>query len=98
MFLVDLEACIGDGVFPPVSGPQGGVMNRIEKKEMAPQAAKLFEKEVLELDSGISRKELCDMVDDYIYYQTDGMSRGEAHVIVDITCRLDLKEAEWRLP
>ncbi len=98
MFFVDLKACIGDGVLPLVPGLKGGVMNRIEKKEMAPQAAKLFEKEVLELGSDISRKELCDMVDDYIYYQTDGMSRGEAHAIVDITCRLDLKEAEWRSP
>ena len=67
-------------------------MNRIEKKEVAPQAAKLFEEEVLELKPDISRKELCDMVDDYIYYQTDGMSKEEAHAIVDVTCRLALKE------
>lgn len=73
-------------------------MNRIEQKEMAPQAAKLFEEEILELKPDIPRKELCDMVDDYIYYQTDDMSKGEAHAIVDITCRLALKEAEWRSP
>jgi hypothetical protein len=73
-------------------------MNRIEKKEMAPHAAKLFEEEVLELKPDIPRKELCDMVDDYIYYQTDDMSTGEAHAIVDATCRLALIEAEWRSP
>ncbi|HXY55451.1 MAG TPA: hypothetical protein VEM40_12355 [Nitrospirota bacterium] len=67
-------------------------MNRIEKKETAPQAAKLFEEEVLELKPDISRKELCDMVDDYIYYQTDGMSKDEADAIVDATCRLALKK------
>ena len=67
-------------------------MNWIEKKETAPQAAKLFEEEVLELKPDISRKELCDMVDDYIYYQTDDMSKDEADAIVEVTCRLALKE------
>lgn len=81
----------GDGVLPPVSGPKGGAMNRIEKKEMAPAAARLFEEEVLELKPDIPRKELCDMVDDYIYYQTDDMSKVEAHAIVDISCRMALK-------
>jgi hypothetical protein len=71
-------------------------MNRIEKKEMAPQAAKLFEEEVLELKPDIPRKELCDMVNDYIYYQTDDMSKGEAHAIVDVTCRLTLEDGERR--
>ena len=79
-------------------GLKGGTMNRIEKKEMAPQAARLFEEEVLELNPDIPRKELCNMVDDYIYYQTDDMTKGEAHAIVDVTCRLSLKETEWRLP
>ena len=50
-------------------------MNRIEKKEMAVDAAKYFKEEVLESMPGIPRKELCDMVDDYIYYQTDDLSR-----------------------
>ncbi len=63
-------------------------MNRIEKKETAPAAAKLFEAEVLELKPDLPRNELCDMVDDYIYYQTDGMSKIEAHAIVDMSCRL----------
>ena len=67
-------------------------MNRVEKKEIAPYAAKLFEKEVLEMSPDISRKELCDMVDDFIYYQTDDMSKEEAHAIVDVTCRSVLKE------
>ena len=71
-------------------------MNRIEKKETAPEAARLFEQEVLELKPDIPRKELCDMVDEYIYYQTDDMSKEEAHAIVDITCRLALKETEPR--
>jgi hypothetical protein len=62
-------------------------MNRIEKKEMAPYAARLFEAEVLELKPDIPREVLCDMVDDYIYYQTDDMSKVEAHAIVDISCR-----------
>jgi hypothetical protein len=75
---------------------KGGAMNRIEKKEIAPDAAKLFEQEVLQLEPDIPRKELCDMVDDYIYYQTDGVSKEEAHAIVDITCRLSSTEAQWR--
>jgi len=69
-------------------------MNRIEKKEIAPEAAKLFEEEVLEVKPDIPRKELCDMVDDYIYYQTDGISKTEAHAIVDKTCRLGSKGAK----
>ena len=68
-------------------------MNRIEKKEIAPGAAKLFEEEVLELNPDISRKELCEMVDEYIYYQTQGMSKEEARAIVDKTCRSSLKKA-----
>ena len=61
-------------------------MNRIEKKETAADAAVLFREEVLDLMPEISRKELCDMVDDYIYYQTDGMSKTEAHRIIETTC------------
>jgi len=61
-------------------------MNRIEKKESAADSAKLFEEEVRELTPDIPRKELCDMVDDYIYYQTDDMSRQEADAIVEETC------------
>ncbi len=78
-------------------GFKGGIMNRIEKKEMAPQAAKLFKAEILELRSDIPRKELCDMVDDYIYYQTNDMTRVEAYAIADMACRLDLYRAEARL-
>lgn len=63
-------------------------MNRIEKKEMAADAAKLFKEEVLELKPDVPRKELCDMVDDYIYYQTTGVSKEEAHAIVEATCIL----------
>jgi hypothetical protein len=69
-------------------GLEGGDMNRIEKKEIAPEAAKLFEEEVLQVKPDISRKELCDMVDDYLYYQTDDMSKNEAHAVVDKTCRV----------
>ncbi len=75
---------------------KGDTMNRIEKKEIAPDAAKLFEQEVLQLEPDISRQELCDMVDDYIYYQTDGVSKEEAHAIVDITCRLSQTETPWK--
>ena len=66
-------------------------MNRIENKEMVTDAAKLFKEEVLELMPDIPRKELCDMVDDYIYYQTDDVSKEEAHAVVDVTCRLAFK-------
>ncbi len=61
-------------------------MNRIEKKEIAVEAAKLFEEEVRELMPNVPRKELCDMVDDFIYYQTDDLSKKEAHAIVEATC------------
>lgn len=66
-------------------------MNRIGEKDIAPDAALLFEQEVLGLKPDVPRKELCHMVDDYIYYQTDDMSKDEAHAIVDITCRLTSK-------
>ena len=66
-------------------------MNRIEKKETAPDAARLFEQEILELKPDIPREELCNLVDDYIYYQTDDIGKEEAHAIVDITCRAALK-------
>jgi len=69
-------------------GLKGGVMNRIEKKDSAPEAAKLFEEEVLAVNPEIPRKELCNMVDDYLYYQTDNMTKNEARAIVDTTCRL----------
>ncbi len=71
-------------------------MNRIEKKETAPDAARLFQAEVLELKPDVPREELCDMVDDFIYYQTDDMSKEEARAIVDATCRLAKKKAERR--
>jgi hypothetical protein len=63
-------------------------MNRIEKKEMAPDAAKIFKEEVLASVPDIPRKELCDRVGDYIYYQTDDISRKEAHAIIDAACLL----------
>ena len=69
-------------------------MNRIERKEMAPYAARLFEEEVRELKPDISREELCDMVNDYIYYQTDDLSKMEAHAIVDKGCRSGNKEVQ----
>lgn len=68
-------------------------MNRIEKKETAPWAARLFEEEVRELKPDIPREELCSMVDDYIYYQTDDLSRMEAHAIVDRSCRAGLRKS-----
>jgi hypothetical protein len=70
-----------------VSGVKEVPMNRIENKEMAADAARLFEQEVLGLKPDIPRKELCDLVDEYIYYQTDDMSRREAHAVSNETCR-----------
>ncbi len=69
-------------------------MNRIENKETIADSAKLFEEEVLELKSDIPRRELCDMVDEYIYYQTDDVSKEEAHAVVDGTCRLPRNKSE----
>ena len=62
-------------------------MNRIENKKTIVSSAKLFEQEVLELGGDIPREELCEMVDEYIYYQTDDMSKAEAHKVVNRTCR-----------
>jgi hypothetical protein len=62
------------------------MMNRFEKKDTASDAAKLFEEELRELIPDIPREELCDMVDEYIYYQTDTLSRQEADAIVEATC------------
>ncbi len=61
-------------------------MNRIERKETAPDAAKLFEEEVHGIDADIPRETLCRMVDDYLYYQQDDLTRDEAHLIVKETC------------
>ncbi len=61
-------------------------MNRIEKKETAPDAAKLFEQEVREINPDIPREILCPMVDDYLYYQQDDLTRKEADLIVEETC------------
>lgn len=72
-------------------------MNRIEKKETAPEAARLFEEEVRQLRPDIPREELCDMVDDYIYYQTDDMRKEEAHAIIDVTCRSALTDDQRRI-
>ena len=66
-------------------------MNRIDQKGMMADAATLFAEEVRNLKQDISRKELCDMVDDYIYYQTDGVSKDEAHAAVNRTCRSAVK-------
>ncbi len=63
-------------------------MNRIEKKETATDAARLFKEEVRELMPDIPRRELCEMVDEYIYYQTDDLSKQEADAIVEATCIL----------
>jgi hypothetical protein len=79
---------LATGYLPRALGIEGGAMNRIEKKELAPGAARLFEAEVLALKPEIPRSELCDMVDDYIYYQTDDLSRVEAHALVDGSCRM----------
>ena len=62
-------------------------MNRIERKKTASDAATIFKEEVLASSPDIPRKELCNMVDDYIYYQTDNISKEEAVAVVDATCR-----------
>lgn len=61
-------------------------MNRIENKAMVADAARYFQEEVRELAPGIDREHLCSMVDDYIYYQQDDMSRADAHKVVQETC------------
>lgn len=61
-------------------------MNRIEDKGMVTEAAKYFKEEVRKMAPGIDREELCEMVDEYIYYQQDDMTRAEAHKVVEETC------------
>jgi hypothetical protein len=61
-------------------------MNRIEDKGMVTEAAKYFKEEVRELAPDIDREHLCGMVDEYIYYQQDDMTRAEAHKVVEETC------------
>ena len=63
-------------------------MNRIERKETVADAAKIFKEEVKAAVPDIPRSELCAMVDDYIYYQTDDVSREEAHAVVEEICIL----------
>ncbi len=61
-------------------------MNRIENKESITGAAAIFQEEVLELQPDIPREELCGMVDEYIFYQQDDVTREEAHKVVEETC------------
>lgn len=68
------------------SGLKGGAMNRIENKEMAAEAARYFKEEILEVTPDVPRRDLCNMVDEYIYYQQDDVSRDEAHAVVEETC------------
>lgn len=63
-------------------------MNRIEDKETVAEAAKYFKEGVLETAPGIDRKNLCGIVDEYIYYQQDDMTRDEARKVVEETCLL----------
>ena len=63
-------------------------MNRIENKGMVNEAAKYFKEEVLEAMPDIDRENLCEMVDKYIYYQQDDMTRDEAHRVIEETCLL----------
>lgn len=61
-------------------------MNRIEDKGMVTEAAKYFKEEVLEIMTDIPRENLCEMVDEYIYYQQADVSKNEAHKVVEETC------------
>ncbi len=61
-------------------------MNRIEKKESVAEAAIYFKEEVLEVVPDVPRDSLCKMVDQYIYYQQDDVSREEARTVVEQTC------------
>jgi hypothetical protein len=69
-----------------VPAPGRFLMNRIENKKNITDAAKYFKEEILASMRDVPRKELCDMVDDYIYYQTDDVSKDEAHAAVEATC------------
>lgn len=61
-------------------------MNRIEKKEMAPDAAKYFKQELLEIMPDAPLEKVCSLVNDYIYYQQDDLSRDEAYAVIEETC------------
>ncbi len=63
-------------------------MNRIENREHIADAANYFKETVLAAMPDIPRKELCDMVDDYIYYQADEVSKSEADAVTRETCLL----------
>ncbi len=61
-------------------------MNRIEDTVRTADAANIFKEEVLELSPGIQKEVLCDMVDDYIYYQKTDVTREEAKRVIEETC------------
>jgi len=50
------------------------------------EAAKYFKEEVLDIMPDIPRKELSDMVGEYIYYQQANVGKDEAHEVVEETC------------
>ncbi len=49
-------------------------------------SANYFKEEVLDIEPDIPRKELFDMVGEYIYYQQADVGRVEAHEVVEATC------------
>jgi hypothetical protein len=56
-----------------------------ELKKLPPTLHRYF-KGILEVIPDIPRKELCDMVDDHSYHQTNDRKKKEAYAIVETTC------------
>jgi hypothetical protein len=64
---------------------EGGNMNKTFDKWTV-DAANYFKEEVLDIEPDISRKDLSDMVGEYIYYQQADVGKDEAHEVVQATC------------
>ena len=50
------------------------------------EAANYFKEEILDIMPDISRDELSEMVEEYIYYQQADVSKKAAHTVVEETC------------
>ncbi len=49
-------------------------------------AANYFKEEVLDIMPDISREELSEMVEEYVYYQQPDVTKKEVHALAEETC------------
>jgi hypothetical protein len=67
--------------------PQPGRGNMIKTSDKwTVVAANYFKEEILNIEPDIPRKDLFDMIGEYIYYQQADVGKDEVHEVVEATC------------